>query len=143
MLLGASVVLCVWVAWINGKGGRGSLLVLVPSPSLFLLLWSGWRVSNPLPPPWEGGAHPVELHPQCAPRLFACVCFLRVVRSRSLVLLALRGLERMAGVEPAASTLGGWRSGLLSYIRMSRRTVLLVAFVAWARGTGACLYQCR
>ena len=38
----ASVVLCVRVAWVNRKGGgRGSLLVLVPSPSLFLLLWSG------------------------------------------------------------------------------------------------------
>ena len=32
---------CVRVAWINGKRGRGNLLVLVPSPSLFLLLWSG------------------------------------------------------------------------------------------------------
>ena len=31
----------VRVAWINGRGGRGNLLVLVPSPSLFLLLWGG------------------------------------------------------------------------------------------------------
>ena len=26
--------------------------------------WSGWRGSNPLPPPWQGGALPDELHPQ-------------------------------------------------------------------------------
>ena len=25
--------------------------------------WSGWRGSNPLPPPWQGGALPDELHP--------------------------------------------------------------------------------
>ena len=28
-----------------------------------LLTWSGWRGSNPLPPPWQGGALPDELHP--------------------------------------------------------------------------------
>ena len=44
-------------------------------------------------------------------------------------------VERMTGLEPAASTLARWRSDLLSYIRMSRRTVLLVAFVAWALGS--------
>ena len=26
-------------------------------------LWSGWRGSNSLPPPWQGGALPDELHP--------------------------------------------------------------------------------
>ena len=26
--------------------------------------WSGLRGSNPLPPPWQGGALPNELHPQ-------------------------------------------------------------------------------
>ena len=31
---------------------------------LFLsVLWSGWRGSNSLPPPWQGGALPDELHP--------------------------------------------------------------------------------
>ena len=28
------------------------------------LLWSGRRGSNPLPPPWQGGALPDELRPQ-------------------------------------------------------------------------------
>ena len=28
-----------------------------------LFLWSGWRGSNSLPPPWQGGALPDELHP--------------------------------------------------------------------------------
>ena len=27
------------------------------------LFWSGWRGSNSLPPPWQGGALPDELHP--------------------------------------------------------------------------------
>ena len=27
-------------------------------------VWSGWRGSNSLPPPWQGGALPDELHPQ-------------------------------------------------------------------------------
>ena len=27
-------------------------------------IWSGWRGSNSLPPPWQGGALPDELHPQ-------------------------------------------------------------------------------
>ena len=53
-----------------------------------------------------GDAQPVELHSQCAPRPLACVCFLRAVRPRSIVLLAL-GVERMTGFEPAAFTLGG------------------------------------
>ena len=30
---------------------------------LYCLSWSGWRGSNPLPPPWQGGALPDELHP--------------------------------------------------------------------------------
>ena len=29
----------------------------------YLLCWSGWRGSNSLPPPWQGGALPDELHP--------------------------------------------------------------------------------
>ena len=37
--------------------GRGREPVSVGSLSLsfFLLLWGGWRVLNPLPPPWGGG----------------------------------------------------------------------------------------
>ena len=30
---------------------------------LYCLSWSGWRGSNPLPPPWQGGALPDELQP--------------------------------------------------------------------------------
>ena len=33
------------------------------STTLYCLSWSGWRGSNPLPPPWQGGALPDELHP--------------------------------------------------------------------------------
>ena len=29
--------------------------------------WSGLRGSNSLPPPWQGGALPDELHPQVVP----------------------------------------------------------------------------
>ena len=55
--------------------------------------------------------------------------FIRSVFPGCSLLVCLRwGLERMTGLEPAASTLARWRSDLLSYIRMSRRTVLLVAF---------------
>ena len=31
------------------------------------VLWSGWRGSNSLPPPWQGGALPDELHPHMVP----------------------------------------------------------------------------
>lgn len=40
---------------------------------------------------------PSGLHSQCAPRPLVCVCFLRVVRPRSIVLFAL-GVERIDGV---------------------------------------------
>ena len=30
--------------------------------------WSGLRGSNSLPPPWQGGALPDELHPQMVPQ---------------------------------------------------------------------------
>ena len=57
------------------------------------------------------------------------------------------GLERMTGLEPATSTVAWWHSTRLSYIRMSRRTVLLVAFVAWALGSALVsihlAYECR
>ena len=33
--------------------------------------WSGWRGSNSLPPPWQGGALPDELHPHLDSRLEA------------------------------------------------------------------------
>ena len=55
--------------------------------------------------------------------VFACGCRKRggepvwLVPSPSLFCY----VERMTGLEPAASTLGGWRSGLLSYIRSVRR----------------------
>ena len=51
-----------------------------------------------------GGAQLVGFHSQCAPRPLVCVCFLRAVRPRSIVLLAL-GVERMTGFEPATFTL--------------------------------------
>lgn len=42
------------------------------------------------------------------------------------LLVCLRwGVERMTGLEPAASTLARWRSGLLSYIRSVRQPRLL------------------
>ena len=35
--------------------------------TVLLSVWSGWRGSNSLPPPWQGGALPDELHPQMVP----------------------------------------------------------------------------
>ena len=53
--------------------------------------------------------------------------FIRSVFPGCSLLFCLRwGLERMTGLEPAASTLARWRSGLLSYIRSVRQPRLLV-----------------
>ena len=35
----------------------------LPLGYVAILNWSGWRGSNSLPPPWQGGALPDELHP--------------------------------------------------------------------------------
>lgn len=79
------VRVCVgWVAprvprvWCAGcrKSGEGTYR-LVLSPLFLLFVWSGRRDLNPLPPPWEGGALPVELRPQaCVPRPLALVLLL-------------------------------------------------------------------
>ena len=37
-------------------------------------IWSGWRGSNPLPPPWQGGALPDELHPHFWHRVGNQIC---------------------------------------------------------------------
>ena len=59
-----------------------------------------------------GGVLPVGLRPQCVPRPLA------------LVLRLVLGLERMAGVEPATSTVAWWHSTRLGFIRVSRRPLL-------------------
>ena len=80
---------CVWVAWINGKGGgergpvseggEGACQRWFPLLLFFSsLLWSGWRVSNPLPSPWGGGVSSAEL--RCIergarPAFVGCVFF--------------------------------------------------------------------
>lgn len=52
--------------------------------------------------------------------------FIRSVLPGCSLLACLRwGLERMTGLEPAASTLARWRSDLLSYIRSARQPRLL------------------
>ena len=42
---------------------KSSLLQNKKAPDIRCFVWSGWRGSNPLPPPWQGGALPDELHP--------------------------------------------------------------------------------
>ena len=51
-------------------------------------LWSGRRGSNSLPPPWQGGALPDELHPQMA---------------------------TPNGLEPSTSSVTGWRANRLHH----------------------------
>ena len=54
-------------------------------------LWSGRRGSNSLPPPWQGGALPDELHPQMA---------------------------TPNGLEPSTSSVTGWRANRLHHRAM-------------------------
>ena len=53
---------------VEAAGSKGPhLLFQNKSPQPYgwgLLFWSGRRGSNPLPPPWQGGALPDELRPQ-------------------------------------------------------------------------------
>lgn len=68
--------------------------------------------------------------------------FIRSVLPGCSLFACLRwGLERMTGLEPAASTLARWRSDLLSYIRSVRQPLL-----AWAREDGrlfvSFVYEC-
>lgn len=135
---------CVRVAWINGKGGRGNLSALVPSPSppFFSSLVCGAN----------DGTRTRYLH--LGRVTLSLLSFIRsVLPGRSLAfascalfarvrVFCLRwGVERMTGVEPAAFTLAWWYSTRLSYIRVSCRPVLLVVcFCLPAREVGACAY---
>ena len=44
-------------------------------------------------------------------------------------------VERTTGLEPAASTLGGWRSGLVSYVRKCVFPGCPLRFCLFARGS--------
>ena len=49
---------------IHPYGSNRKIAKIKKAPALQVLwIWSGWRGSNPLPPPWQGGALPDELHP--------------------------------------------------------------------------------
>ena len=58
-----------WLLYFGAPEGTRTPDLLVRSQSLYptelpARIWSGWRGSNSLPPPWQGGALPDELHPQ-------------------------------------------------------------------------------
>ena len=59
--------------FVNGdRKHKGLFIIICPlengnkksHTTVWLFNWSGWRGSNSLPPPWQGGALPDELHPQ-------------------------------------------------------------------------------
>lgn len=67
---------------LSAKGGEGACQRWFPLLLFFSsLLWSGWRVSNPLPSPWGGGVSSAEL--RCIergarPAFVGCVFFVWV-----------------------------------------------------------------
>ena len=74
-----------------------------------VLNWSGWRGSNSLPPPWQGGALPDELHPQNGASGRNRTNDTRIF-SPLLYQLSYRGKKKMAtrnGLEPSTSSVTG------------------------------------
>ena len=144
----ARCVLLVRVAWVNGEREREPVSVGSLSLSFFLLVERMAGV-GPAASTVGGGALPVGLRPQCVPRLFACVCFLRVVRSRSLVLLVL-GCGADGGGWARCLRLGGvafYQIGFYPRVASPRFACGLL-LLAWARGWRLYLpidlaYECR
>ena len=132
-------LVCVRVAWVNW--GEGACQCWFPLPPLLfssLVCGAGdgsWtrclrfgRVALILLGFIRG------VLPGCSLVFASCVLFVRVR------LFCLRwGVGRVTGLGPAAFALGGWRSNRLSYVRVSRRTVLLVAFACLCARGGAYL----
>ena len=91
-------------------------------------VWSGWRGSNSLPPPWQGGALPDELHPHLVPpvgiepttRGFSVRCSTYWATeaywgSKLPRYANLRFMATPNGLEPSTSSVTGWRANRLHH----------------------------
>ncbi len=78
--------------------------------------WSGLRGSNPLPPPWQGGALPNELNPH--------ICALSSVTEEEE--LAIR-----MGLEPTTSAVTGRHSNQLNYrtVWLASARLIIIAYL--------------
>ena len=75
---------------------------------LSVLVWSGLRGSNPLPPPWQGGALPDELNPQTYGAFGRNRTIDTRIFSPLLYRLSYKGkLATRKGLEPSTSSVTG------------------------------------
>ena len=96
-------------AQVEAAGSKGPhLLFQNKSPQPYgwgLLFWSGRRGSNPLPPPWQGGALPDELRPQnvcIIARFFLLVNYNFTFSSRFYHLISAVGASAWTGGSSAS-----------------------------------------
>ena len=96
-------------AQVEAAGSKGPHLLFQnksPQPHGWgLLFWSGRRGSNPLPPPWQGGALPDELRPQnvcIIARFFLLVNYNFTFSSRFYHLISAVGASAWTGGSSAS-----------------------------------------